>query len=191
MTSFGKAPNTAFMTDSPEVLVYVDLDGVVQHQAVQWHHTRGIHINQALGPGRTLFEWLPLLEAALEPFPSVGLVLSSSWCVRPGYGKTMKKLTPAMRAKFVGGTFNRGVMRLESGGQQAFVDLPRWQQIAIDVERRRPRDWLALDDDVLDWPQEISEHLVACDGQVGLSSLATQAELTTKLRNCFAKLSSA
>jgi hypothetical protein len=46
------------------VVLYLDLDGVVQHEAVMWHGRRGIYMSNEEAPGRKLFEWLPHLEDA-------------------------------------------------------------------------------------------------------------------------------
>jgi len=73
---------------SADVVLYLDLDGVVHHEAVLWHPRQGIYMSPYQAAGRSLFEWVPILEAALDPYPSVALVLSSTWCIRPGYSAT-------------------------------------------------------------------------------------------------------
>lgn len=163
--------------------LYVDLDGVLHHEAVQWHPTRGIHMDQTRAPGRTLFEWSPILIDVLASFPSVRLVLSSTWCIRPRYANTLMRLPAVLRARFVGGTFNKGRHRLESWGEAAFRDKPRWMQISHDVQRRGVTNWIAIDDDVDDWPADLHSNLVACDGDSGLSATAVQAQLRQRLRN--------
>ena len=54
--------------------------------------------------------------------------------------------------------------------------------------RRKPRQWLALDDDLEDWPESSRQNLVACDGFTGLSSPEVQCELREKLQRCQAAL---
>lgn len=51
---------------------------------------------------------------------------------------------------------------------QAFVAMPRWQQIPTDVEGRLPRAWVAFDDDVAYWPDQFWENLVACEWEIDL-----------------------
>lgn len=172
------APRTA------DVVLYLDLDGVVHHEAVYWHHKRGIHMSSAQAPDHKLFEWLPLLEAALCPYPDVRLVLSSSWCVRPGFGKTMRRLPESLRARFLGGTYHKRVHGIDNWAVDCFQARSRAEQILADVARRRPRHWLALDDDVVEWPHRYSANLVACDGSSGLSDARVQHELAQKLRAC-------
>lgn len=168
-----------------DIVLYLDFDGVLHHEAVMWHPRRGIYMNLAEAVGRKLFEWADALEAILSEFPLARLVLSSSWCVRPGYGKALKYLAPGLRERFVGGTFHKRAHGADAWTLQSFAAMPRWQQIFSDVERRHPSAWLALDDDVVDWPDQFRRNLVACDGETGISSPKVQADLRAKLGIAF------
>ena len=165
-----------------DVVLYLDLDGVVHHEAVYWHPNRGAYMHPILGRGHQLFEWLQFLEDALLPYPDIALVLSSSWCIRPGYGKTLRRFPPGLRARFIGGTFHRRVHGLDPWATMSFRMNSRADQILSDIARRRPLQWLALDDDVDVWPERYLANLVACDGKTGLSAPRVQAELAQKLR---------
>ncbi|MCT9811357.1 HAD domain-containing protein [Acidovorax sp. Be4] len=167
-----------------DVALYIDFDGVLHHQAAMWHHKRGIYMNPLEAPGRSLFEWAHILEHMLEEFPNVQLVLSSTWCVKPGYSQSLQWLPATLRARFVGGTFHRRHHGADPWILEAFRATPRWRQILADVERRLPRAWLALDDDVADWPEQLRQNLIACNGTTGLSCPHVQDELREKLRNC-------
>ncbi|MDI4635206.1 hypothetical protein J7U46_19240 [Pelomonas sp. V22] len=169
------------MRGRSELLVYLDFDGVVHHQAVYQDRRRGIYMSPAEAPGRTLFEWADILVDLLRPFPSLRLVLSSSWCRRPGYSRTIKRLPAELQARFIGGTFHRRAHGANPGAELEFASLPRGVQIANDVARRRPRDWLALDDDDRGWPAEHRGRLILCNGERGLSDPATQRELTMNI----------
>lgn len=164
-----------------EVVVYLDFDGVLHHEAVMLHPRRGVFMDPVEAPGRALFEWAHFLEAELAPFPDVRLVLSSSWCVQVGYRRAIRNLSPALQDRFIGGTFHKRHHTAEPGGLYEFQASTRWQQILADVARRRPGAWLALDDDVAGWPAQHSRNLVACEGSTGLSSEAVRAELRNKL----------
>jgi hypothetical protein len=48
-----------------EIVLYLDLDGVVQDENVRWDRRRGVYMAT---PNRTLFEWVPHLEQLLAPF---------------------------------------------------------------------------------------------------------------------------
>ena len=55
-------------------------------------------------------------------------------------------------------------------------------QILADVQRRKPRHWIALDDDIEDWPPLAISNLVACDGTTGLSDPEVRHQLRQQLR---------
>jgi len=54
-------------------------------------------------------------------------------------------------------------------------------QVWSDVLRRKPADWLALDDDYLDWPAWCRDKLVRTHPVLGISAPVVLAELQTKL----------
>lgn len=171
-----------------DVILYLDLDGAVHHEAVYWHPRRGVFMSPKHAPGRTLFEWVSILEEILLPYPEVALVLSSTWCIQPGYGKTLKRLPETLRSRFIGGTYHRRAHGADPLTQAAFRSTPRGLQVLADAKRRKPRHWLALDDDVEDWPDSARENLVACDGERGLSDPKVREELRRKLETAHAQL---
>jgi hypothetical protein len=173
---------------SADVVLYLDLDGVVHHEKVLWHPSKGIFMSPYEAAGHALFEWVPILEAALEPYPAVALVLSSTWCIRPGYSATLKRLPVALRSRFIGGTYHKRVHGVDPWNQSMFRSMPRGVQVQEDAQRRKPRQWLALDDDVQDWPDASKQNLIACEGSKGLSDPEVQRELSEKLRHCHAAL---
>ena len=169
---------------SADVVLYLDLDGVVHHEQVLWHPHKGIYMSPYEAPGRSLFEWVPILEAALDPYPSVALVLSSTWCIRPGYSATLKRLPPSLRSRFIGGTYHKRVHGTDPWNLAMFRGMPRGEQVLEDALRRKPRQWLALDDDLEGWPEACRENLIACEGTTGLSDGEVQRELGEKLQRC-------
>lgn len=185
MVSYPSTPYVPASTPrSADIILYLDLDGVVHHEAVLWHPRQGISMSTVLAPGRELFEWIHYLELALAPYPAVALVLSSTWCIRPGYAKTLKLLPESLRSRFIGGTFHRRVHGRDPWTRAEYQRAPRGLQIWADVERRRPREWLALDDDFDEWPESARANLVACNGSTGLSDEKVRTELAEKLRRC-------
>ncbi|WP_137917203.1 HAD domain-containing protein [Hydrogenophaga sp. 2FB] len=175
--------DAAVTSKSADVALYLDLDGVVHHEAVYIHPKAGIYMSPKEAPGRVLFEWLPILIDLLEPYPDLKLVLSSTWCIRPGYRKTLDRLPLTLRERFVGGTFHKRIHGSDPGLTQAFQSMPRGEQVCADVGRRMPRKWLALDDDVAGWPERALVNLVACDGSTGISDLRVQEALKLKLQD--------
>ena len=126
------------------LILYLDFDGVLHHENVLWHPRLGAYLSAP--EGYTLFQHALLLEQLLEPYPEVRIVLSTSWVRRYGCSRTAKNLRPSLRARVIGATFHS---RME---KEPFLAAPRGMQVWSDVLRRKPRDWLALDDDYLHWP---------------------------------------
>ncbi len=174
---------------SADVVLYLDLDGVVHHEKVLWHPRKGIYMSPYEAAGHSLFEWVPFLESVLQPHPAVALVLSSTWCIRPGYSATLKRLPASLRARFIGGTYHRRVHGVDPWNLSMFRTTPRGVQVQEDAQRRKPHQWIALDDDLEDWPDSSRQNLIACEGTTGLSNPEVQHELREKLRSCHVALS--
>ena len=109
---------------SADMVLYLDLDGVLHHEAVLWHPRKGIFMSPYEAAGHTLFEWAHFLESALEPYPAAALVLSSTWCIRPGYSATLKRLPPSLCSRFIGGRTTSGCMALIPGTCPCFGPCP-------------------------------------------------------------------
>ena len=139
--------------------------------------------------GHSLFEWVPILESVLQPHPAVALVLSSTWCILPGYSATLKRLPATLSARFIGGTYHKRVHGVDPWNLSMFRTTPRGVQVQEDAQRRKPKQWIALDDDLEDWPDSCRQNLVACEGTTGLSNPEVQHELREKLRSCHVALS--
>jgi hypothetical protein len=156
------------------LVLYLDFDGVLHPEGVYMRRGKGPYI--AYPDGHALFEHAPLLEEVLCPYPAVRIVLSTSW-VRSYKSVTSvaKKLPPGLRARVVGATYHKE-MDVRLFGQAA-----RGMQIWSDVLRRRPRDWLAIDDDYLDWPSWCRDKLVLTDEVLGISAPAVLEELRARL----------
>lgn len=156
-------------------MLYLDFDGVLHHENCLWHPKRGAYL---CAPGRyTLFQHSALLEQLLEPYPQVQIVLSTSWVRRYGCHVTAKRLPPGLQARVIGATFHSRHM-----SNDEFMDMPRGQQVHEDVLRRRPRDWLALDDDAQGWPAEHSARFVQTHMYEGLSDPDVLVEFKLKLQ---------
>jgi hypothetical protein len=156
------------------LIVYLDFDGVLHHENCLWHPRRGAYL--VAPKGYVLFQHAPLLEQMLEPYPAVQLVLSTSWVRRYGCSATAKRLPPALRSRVIGATFH------SSMDEQLFCEAPRGMQVWSDVLRRKPRDWLALDDDWLHWPKWCLDKYVRTHEYEGLSEPNVQIEFKMKLK---------
>jgi hypothetical protein len=157
------------------LVLYLDFDGVLHHENCLWHPRRGAYLS---APERyTLFQHSLLLEQVLAPYPQVQIVLSTSWVRRYGYSGAVKRLPPSLQARVVGATFHSRHMH-----EEGFSYLHRGEQVHADVLRRRPRDWLALDDDGEGWPLQHASKFVQTHMYEGISDLAVQIEFKMKLK---------
>lgn len=71
-----------------------------------------------------------------------------------------------------------------------FRATPQGVQVMDDVLRRKPPQWIALDDDLEGWPDTTRHHVVECHGAAGLSNPEVQRELKERLQRCHALQSS-
>lgn len=163
------------MKGNGELLLYLDFDGVLHHENVFWHPMIGPYISGALD-GYVLFQHAELLEQMLTPYPQVEIVLSTSWVRRCGCSRSAKQLRPYLRERVVGATFRPSMK------EQNFLNLSRGMQVWGDVVKRKPKGWLALDDDWMHWPEWCHENLIKTHQQEGIADPAVQEEFRQKLR---------
>lgn len=156
------------------LVLYLDFDGVLHHENVLWHPRIGVYLSAP--DGYVLFQHAELLEEILAPHPHVQIVLSTSWVRRYGCTKAAKNLRPALRSRVIGATFHSRI------NEDEFAAAPRGMQVWSDVLRRKPRDWLALDDDWLHWPKWCLDKFVRTHEHEGLSDPAVASEFGVKLR---------
>lgn len=103
-------------------------------------------------------------------------MLSTSWVRRLGYSRTVKRLSPNLRQRVIGATYHSLMDR------DAFEEAPRGMQIWADVVRRKPRAWLALDDDWVGWPEFCQSNYVQTNEITGLSDPIVLDVFSQKLR---------
>lgn len=156
-----------------ELILYLDYDGVLHHENVLWHPSIGAYLSAP--EGYVLFQHSALLEQLLEPYPEVRIVLSTSWVRRYGCSSSAKQLGPALRQRVIGATFHSKM------NEEEFAAAPRGMQVWGDVYKRKPRDWLASDDDYLHWPAWCREKYIKTHEHEGLSAPAVLAEFKEKL----------
>ena len=156
-----------------QLILYLDFDGVLHHENVRWNSRVGAYLSAP--EGYVLFQHAELLEELLKPYPEVRIVLSTSWVRVYGCTKAAKNLRPSLRARVVGATFHSQM------NEELFTSMPRGKQVCADVERRKPRDWLALDDDYLHWPEWCLDKYIRTDEHEGISEPSVLAEFQQKL----------
>ena len=156
-----------------ELLLYLDYDGVLHHENCLWHPKIGAYLSAP--DGYVLFQHAELLENLLAPYPLVKIVLSTSWVCRYGCSKAAKNLRPGLRSRVIGATYKITLRENE------FSALPRGQQVWSDVVKRKPRNWLAIDDVDEGWPELSLPNYVRTHKQDGISDPAVLAEFQKKL----------
>ncbi|MBB3182275.1 HAD domain-containing protein [Variovorax sp. Sphag1AA] len=175
MNASGPVPSTVIKAPRGrgELLLYLDFDGVLHHEEVYWTPRRGAYIKPE---GHALFEHARLLEQVLAPYPTPRIVLSTSWVRAYSCAKSAKRLPPSLRSRVIGATFHSEM------NEDAFATKARGIQVFEDVCRRRPRAWLALDDDDFNCPSWCRENLVHTHHELGISEPSVLAELREKLQ---------
>ena len=158
-------------------ILYLDFDGVLHRDAVYRQPGRGIYIR-----GGELFEWGHFLEELVRPFPDLRIVLSTSWVRELGYDRARSYLPPMLAERVIGATFHRRIHGPTRELRWHWAQMPRGQQIAEDVSRRRPRAWFAIDDATDEFTPEQSAFLVHCQSESGLSDPAVRAEFSAMLQ---------
>lgn len=156
-----------------EPVCYLDYDGCVQHCNVRWSEERGLVLD---APARyRLFQHVELLEKLLAPWPAVRLVLSTSWAQRLGLKEAVRHLPEGLQQRVIGATYE-----LAEPGDY-FAHLSRGEQVVLDVQRRRPSVWLALDDDQVGWPKWAEKNVVFTHTYEGISPLEIQDVIRERL----------
>ncbi|MFN4360911.1 MAG: HAD domain-containing protein [Hylemonella sp.] len=149
------------MSSSPHV-IYLDFDGVLHPDPVRIEPGGELTLDQQYA-GHQLFENAQLLTSLLHPYPSVSLVLATSWVPVLGYEAALKQLPAALRARVIGSTFDHG-------SYMHFSSVARGYQILADSKRRGLKTWAALDDDARDWPRGHRKRLIQTDKRLGLAA---------------------
>lgn len=164
-------------TQPPEQALYLDYDGVLHHDAVYRNPKRGIHIDSSRAPGRQLFEWTAFLIQAVLPFPRLEIVLSTSWVRVLGYTRARSYLPAELNSRVVGATFHRRAHKADSIREGGILVPARGLEVLRDVQRRQPKQWVAVDDTDEGWPAEHRDRVVLCDPSTGLGDAGARARL--------------
>lgn len=172
------------------ILLFLDFDGVLHSDQVflepcnpdevSVDDRRFVTKHNRLVTGKNLFEHCDRLVAALEPFPNVQIVISSTWREHFDLDALKAFLPSALAERVVGvtpGVFSRDGAnhRLREIGafsskNQEYANTP----------------WIALDDDIV-WPEQLGEewalkHLLLLDSKKGFT-VADAVTLRQRLQN--------
>jgi hypothetical protein len=105
----------------------------------------------------------------LTPHPVAKIIVSTSWVRARSFSYAERRLNPQLQKRVIGATFHQRLMRLHE-----FVALARGMQIWGDVQRRKPLDRFAIDDDCFGWSTWCRDKLVLTQERLGLSYPAVQ-----------------
>lgn len=148
--------------------LFLDIDGVL--------HPFGTHVLSGGGYFRwhepSIFLWRPLLEAALEPHPGVGIVISSSWRVMVDVEDLRTKvLGPRLAHRFAGITGD------ESG-------LTRVEEITEYVDTHQLTRWVSIDDDeTVKHAEREERRFIWCPPDSGIAHPTALMRLQRRLRD--------
>lgn len=167
----------AYYSSMSQRIIYLDFDGVLHPEAVYRERGGEPYLSENFTEdGHRLFEHAEILSNALKIYPDVKVVLSTSWVLSLGLEQTKSYLPLAISNRVIGSTYDADFIYRDE-----FSSITRGQQVLIDVARRRPASWLAIDDDSRGWSEEKSSKLVLTHPVWGISHEDVLAQLTTAL----------
>ena len=156
------------------MILFLDFDGVLHPDEV-WYTKGRLKLK---GEGH-LFMWAGLLVGALNDFPNVQIVLSTSWGRQFGYSRAKKHLPTELRNRVIGATWHSAMGKQDGGNW--WDGATRYQQIKRYAVRAQLADWVAIDDQPDGWGTDDLGKLVHTNSATGLSDPTTLALLAARL----------
>ncbi|GAB3630224.1 HAD domain-containing protein [Pandoraea terrae] len=157
-------------------MLFLDYDNTL-HRSDAYLTEQGV---VASSRGVELFEFAPLLEQMLRPYPDVSIVLSTDWVGAIGFEPARDALpSVSLRERVIAATYDAAGTSVDR-----FSSMTRGGQVLRFVARYRVKSWLAIDDR-LDGFAHCVERLVHCQPGVGLGDRDVQDMLARKLRWMF------
>jgi hypothetical protein len=158
-------------------VLYLDYDGVLHPADVRVpvdDRTRARVYYRGQPTAHPLFEHAPLLERILQPFPAVQIVLATLWARELGLEYAAQQLPLGLRERVIDTVWCGSLIEYPPGS--------RYEVIQTDAYARGLTRWLALDDDLNDWPEN-RLHLVVApnDTWLGLAQPGVSDELSAAL----------
>lgn len=172
-------------------VLYLGISGVLHPSAWLYCSTHG---RSPWSCGHRLYEGVPLLLQALEPYPDVKIVLTSTQPWARGLPSVIQSLGSALGRRVLGFTFEDLTFKVRRGRRQLpMSNEDYWRHnkaeiVRIHREWMRPDAWVAVDDDSLLWTEdEMADHVVLTDGCSGLQSVVVQQRLFDVLADNFSR----
>lgn len=165
-------------------VLYLDFDGVLHHSEVWYHPKIGPYFPSKVPARYKLFEHIGLLEQLLEPYPRVSIVLSTTWSRRYGPHRAGKNLGHKLSTRVIGATFHTRM------NHEDFDNKLRGGQVYEDVLRRKPAQWVALDDDTDGWPSEVGDRYIRTHLIDGISDHEVLVAIRERFKQYFGSTAS-
>lgn len=160
--------------------LFVDFDGTL-HVGRALIDERGAI---TLDSGRPLLEFAPLLVELLEPYPSVEIVLTTSWLQKLPTDEVISYLPQALARRVVDTTrdIKARLSYVLNGSERTYI-------ISSYAYNKRLQNWLAIDDSVYGAyhfgrkPGELLEHFLLLDAARGISDIGARQHIREWLTN--------
>jgi hypothetical protein len=150
-----------------------------------------IHARSPWDDGHAKYQSVPVLEAALQPWPEVQVVVTSPLPSALGLASVLPHLGPTLAERVVGCTFEdltskvrravvarNGSTRAKGFSTEDYWRMSKAQIVAAHVAWRRPVQWVVVDEEDILWPAQIrQDQVVLTDGCLGLKDPAVQDRL--------------
>jgi hypothetical protein len=160
-------------------VLFLDIDGVL-HRGIA--RRAGNQVVSSAPAIIGLFEYAPVLDELLCPYPDVEIVLSSDWALVLGVEYTVAAMPlSALRDRVVGATYEGCTFN-----EMLWPLLTRGEQVLDYVARHSITKWLAIDDRV-DGFASCRDRLVNCQTEVGLGDRAVIELFRRRLRQFFSE----
>jgi hypothetical protein len=175
-------------------VLYLGLSGVTHPSATTYHLVRGA---DPWSDGHTEYEAVPWLAHAMEAWPDVQIVLTSTQPWKHGLPAVLRRM-PALAGRVVGHTFEElttqpvrlvrsrsGASRRRPYSSEEYWRMNKADVVAAHVDWFEPEAWVAVDDEDILWRPEHAAHVCIVDGCEGLRNPAEQDRLLCCLRANF------
>lgn len=180
-------------------LVYLGISGVLHPSESRYRLLRGA---SPWTNGHSRFESVAALVSAIEDWPEIRIVLTSTLPWRYGLPETLKQLGPLLSERVVGCTYfdltsqagiavpdtRTGLDRPLPCSHEDYWRMNKSEIVMRHVAWARPAAWVAIDDEDILWPEEVRCNLlVLTDGCAGLQTPGAVERLRTLLKENFAR----
>ncbi|MES2299935.1 MAG: HAD domain-containing protein [Pseudomonadota bacterium] len=176
--------------------LYLGISGVL-HPSDSFYSL--MHGRSPWEDGHSKYECAPVLVQALESWPDVEIILTSTQPWAHGFESVLELLGPTLAARVVGHTHEdlttkvkrevntrNGLKRTVGISNEDYWRMNKSAIVATHVKWRRPDHWIVVDDEDILWPHDVRrDRLVLTDGCVGLQSAEGQDRLRTVMHMNF------